>query len=808
MKWQCWERWVPLGLIVGMLCIATTRGEPRTTPFVAGFERFARHQEIVKIPAGRLLLSELSCTACHSTKETSLQPKRGPRLSGAGNRLRPEWVTRFLASPQTTKPGTTMPEMFAGWPKAERGRAIQAIAAFLGSRREAFPVIKASGLHPVPFEFWNKGNPESGKQLYHQVGCVACHAADADYETVKIKPSPLDQLLELLDPQELAEMGLAARARRVESIPHGDLPAKYTRQSLTFFLLDPEKTRPAGRMPSLKLQPARAADIAAYLLRVQTPTAQPETPSYSESLIQAGRRLFVELKCITCHEVSGLKDVPTAKPLADLKASSKRTCYGTAKRGLPHFSLDHTQTAAIETALDASSKSTKIPAADRLSFRLLQLNCYACHERGNRGGVGRYRKPYFETVRHVDIGDEGRLPPPLTGVGRKLQSAWLSKVLKGTGDARPHMQIRMPQFPASAVETLPGLFVEVDHPNQQPSETEVFGNLSGLADAGRMLLDNGCVQCHPLRGESLPGVVGVDLEGIAGRVQPEWFHDFLLDPGNLKPRTRMPTFFPKGKSQNPNVLAGDTERQIAAMWAYLKELDKQPLPEKIERVRSQDFELKPAGRPIVLRTFMKEAGTHAITVGFPQKVHFAFDAETARPAVAWRGRFLDAQGTWFSRFTPPAEPLGDDFISLPAGMPFAFLKDHKEPWPKVDSLNPSYRYLGYRLDAAGVPTFLYRFGPFDIEDRIAPEGETNLKRQFTIKNRKPNQEPPPLWFRANVGKALNSEASQSFANDAGLTVVVGKLKNQGELRQSGSLGEWIIPLAVQTEQTIEVQYQW
>ncbi len=593
---HCWGNWVP-AFIAGMLYLSTARGEPQTTPFVAGFERFARHQESETVEAGRLLLSELSCTACHSTKDDQLRPKRGPRLNGAGNRLRPEWIKRFLASPQKTKPGTTMPEMFAGWPNAEGDRAIRAIAAFLGKQREAFPVIKASGLHPVPFEFWNKGNPEVGKKLYHQVGCVACHAADPDYETVEIKPSPLDQLLEQLDPQELAEMGLAAKARRVESIPHGDLAKKYTHQSLTFFLLDPEKTRPAGRMPSLKLAPVEAADIAAHLLRDQPPKAKRETLNPPEALIREGRRLFAELRCINCHEVKSagptqVKSAGTvgptqvAKPLSNLNANSKQACFGKAQRGQPHYALDAMQTAAIKTAVAASTETVKMSKANRLEFHLLQLNCYACHERDGQGGVGRYRKPYFETVGHVDIGDEGRLPPPLTGAGRKLETAWLNKVLQGTGDVRPHMRIRMPLFPATAVKTLPSLFAAVDHPGKKPSEAEVFGNATGLTEAGRVLLGNGCIQCHPLRGEALPGVVGVDLEGIAGRVQPEWFHDFLLNPAGLKPRTRMPTFFPKGKSQNLEVLHGDTERQIAAMWAYLKDLDKQPLPEKIEQVRA------------------------------------------------------------------------------------------------------------------------------------------------------------------------------------------------------------------------------
>ena len=70
---------------------------------------------------------------------------------------------------------------------------------------------------------------------------------------------------------------------------------------------------------------------------------------------------------------------------------------------------------------------------------------------------------------------------------------------------------------------------------------------------------------------------------------------------------------------------------------------------------------------------MQSAGTHAIAVGFPQKVHFAFDAEQISLAQAWRGRFLDAEGTWFVRHAPPADPIGEAHTRLPGSVPFATL---------------------------------------------------------------------------------------------------------------------------------------
>lgn len=794
--------------------------QPDTVPFVVGFERFARHQEISEQVAGQLLLTELSCTACHEAASNRLKPKLGPRLNGVGDRLEHQWVERFLAAPQKVKPGTTMPDVLVSLPEGDRRAAARALAAFLSTQHEPFPDIKGTGARGVPHEFWKHGDSDQGQQLYHQVGCVACHEPDEDYETVETKPSPLDQLLEQLDDDELKELGLSAATRRVPSVPHANLAAKYSQQSLTFFLLDPHRTRPAGSMPNLKLGVVEAADIAAWLLRGRQASSDSvsEPNTFGPDVVETGRRLFSELGCANCHMVKDVVRGKMTKPLAELDIAAARSCIGTPVSGLPHFAVDNSQVAALKSALKETSEKlaadATVAARQQLDLRMLKLNCLACHGRDGRGGVGRYRRPYFETVGHVDIGDEGRLPPPLTAAGRKLQAGWLTQIFKGTGEVRSHMRIRMPIFPADEVKVISSLLTQADSPPGKPrTEKEVFGDTSKLAEAGRLLLDTGCVQCHPVRGEALPGVVGVDLEQVTSRVTPQWFHDFLLDPGKLKPRTRMPTFFPNGKSQNAAILNGDTEKQIAAMWAYLKDAGKFELPPKIQKARSQDYELIPTDRPSVLRTFMDEAGTHAIAVGFPEKVHFAFDAEHVRLASAWRGRFLDAQGTWFVRFAPPADPLGDQLISFPPGVPFVLLNESSKgddlSEPDFDARKADYRFVGYRLAKSGVPTFLYRFGRFDIEDRIKPDAEKTFIRQLTIIDRMPQQPSATLWFRGHFGKSLKYDGPFAYTNDAGVSMtVLTELKHAGELEAREDGTHWIVPVKVERKETIEVRYRW
>ena len=784
--------------------------------FVAAFDRFARHSEIDALTAGRLLIGELGCTACHPSDDASLNPRRGPRLDGVGNQLHPNWIARFISSPGKVKPGTTMPALLDDLSPQTKADSIQSLVAFLRSLRDPFPEIKGTAAYPVPVDFWTLGDPEQGRQLYHQIGCVACHAPDDTYETPIHSSAPLDAALAQLDPQQLKEAGLLSSARRVKSIPLGNPAEKYTQQSLTFFLLDPHRIRPGGRMPNFQLNVIEAANIAAWLLRKQPASAAEitTTEAAERATVNQGRLLFVKLGCADCHNVAGIRSLRQTTLLKNLDLDNKTNCLDSRGYRLPRFSLDTQQLSAIRTAIKhVKSQEQSSSALNRLELRLLSLNCLACHERNMLGGVGRYRKPYFETSRPVDIGDEGRLPPPLTGVGRKLKPEWIAQVLQGKGKIRSHMKIRMPVFAGNNAKSLPALFTETDGEHQSPSAQMVSDDQAILTEAGRQLLDIGCVQCHPLQGDSLPGVIGVDLHGLGARLQPQWFHDFLLNPETLKPRTRMPSFFPQGKSQNQTILEGNTERQITAMWTYLNMAGSVPLPAKIAQARAQNYELTPADRPLLLRTFMDHAGTHAIAVGFPQQVHFAFDSEQVRLAHAWRGRFLDAQGTWFVRFAPPARPLGENAVNLPTGSPFAILKDSDSLWPGSDtrqSASPlnTYQFRGYRLDTSGIPTFLYRTDYFDIEDYIKPEGR-ELVRQFRLTARVSPKPLEHIWLRAHQAKTLQLTGHTSCTDTNGLRVSVDAPPAQlGFVHCVKDGMEWRIPLPFEKQQLIKLRYQW
>lgn len=790
--------------IVVVICTSESFADAYDSPFVAGFDRFHRESTEGAASGGRLLVSELSCTACHASPDPELQPKRGPNLAGAGQRYQPGWLQRYLANPQAIKPGTVMPDVMHDFTDDQRRQAADAIAAFLSVRNPDYPILESTASNPVAEEFWRKGDQERGAELYHQVGCVACHEPNEDFPAAPYQGSDVQKLLSQLDPDEIEELGLTDAIRRVRSVPHGDLAGKYSLKSLAFFLYAPERTRPSGRMPSFNLTPDEAADIASYLIGDPAKEDQDPRQHYRASLVESGKRFFAELRCAQCHSMDELKPSFAAKPLVDLNFAAAQTCAGKRSVGVPFYGLDPVQVRSIESALESMGEQSIGDAPADVS--MLKLNCYACHQRGRRGGVGPNRRRYFETVGNVDIGDEGRLPPPLDGVGRKLRSSALDDALKATINVRPHMFVRMPKFSAPSMAKLAGEFIAADAAEESgdlfPEDT------AKLASSGRMLFDTGCVQCHWVRGEHLPGVLGIDLTGATKRLRAQWFHDFLLDPGSLKSRTRMPTFFPDGRSVNSEILGGDTEGQIASLWAYINDIENQPLPQKIEDGKAHDFELIPNEQPILLRTFMKDVGTHAIAVGFGQKVHYAFDAEMARLAQAWRGRFIDAHGTWFDRFTPPAVPLGDDVVGFPTGVALATLASDDSPWPTNGQA--TIRFGGFRIDQRGVPTFIYRSDGFDIEDRLTPDEQGGLTRSIQVKPADHEAaKPAELWFLGNAGKNLKREDARSYTNEDKLTVtMLQPLKNLGVVREINGVYEWIIPIKPEGAISIEVNYRW
>ncbi len=648
-------------------------------PLVPAYERFAEAFSMEE--SGLLLATELNCTRCHA--HARWKGKGAPVLDGVGARLQEDWLRAFLTDPQGTKPGTTMPDVLSGEKDAaSRAETVDVLVHFLVSRKSGWKAPRLA----------KYSDPHHGGRQFGRLGCAACHA----------------------DPVA-TNWGAVHRAAGLVSLEH--LEAKYSHAALTDFLQRPLDHRPGGRMPDFELNLQEATDMAAYLLGTSNQTANAgRAPlrafSVDETKAERGRTFFARLGCANCHS---LDEITSSLVAPDYAALERRGDRGRCAR--VHYGLRPSQREALAAPL---------PPADtpvRLRHRLAALHCYACHERGDIGGPAEIQLGHF--TGDVTLGNEGLLPPPLTGVGRKFQAAWLEKVLHGKGRLRPYMHTRMPLFgKGNLVDLVEDLRTE-DREGGGAGEREKLALDGGEVEAGRQLLGTkggvGCITCHALQERQGLAMRGLTLSSAVERYEPEWFRENLIHPMKTRPGTLMPSFWPGGVAGNQAILAGDTERQIASIWRYLAALEESsgslPLPPGYPDFDPGAFEIVPQDRPVIQRTFMEGAGTHAIAVGFPDGVHFAFDAERCRVALAWRGRFLDAYKAWFSRMDPSAEPLGQDLKRFP---------------PEAEDELETRQFGGYILDRQGVPTFLYREGDRTIRCRIQPNKKKGLTRKRSV----------------------------------------------------------------------------
>ncbi len=256
-----------------------------------------------------------------------------------------------------------------------------------------------------------------------------------------------------------------------------------------------------------------------------------------------------------------------------------------------------------------------------------------------------------------------------------------------------------------------------------------------------------CITCHTFQNHKSLGIQGMDLVNMGQRLRRDWFAKYLLDPPSLRPGTRMPTYWPDGKSVRKDILAGDTARQIEALWQFLSEGGKAQIPVGIG---PQPIPLVPTDEAILYRNFIQGAGPRAIAVGYPEKAHLAFDAQQMRLALLWHGDFIDASKHWVDRGSGFQTPAGEDVLQMTDGVPFAVLADEKAPWPKGTSRDAGYQFGGYELDKKRRPTFLYSFGKVEVRDFFEPQ-ETqppSFKRTLTLESK---EAPEKLWFRAASG---------------------------------------------------------
>lgn len=540
------------------------------------------------------------------------------------------------------------------------------------------------------------------------------------------------------------------------------------------------------------------------------------------ALVAQGKKQFGELGCAQCHQTGqGASRQPDKRGYPSLdRLRADQGCLSGKAGPWPRYQLDESSRDAILAALARRPK--ELTDEQRIALDLTRFNCLACHRRGQLGGVSALRVGYFQSADH-NLGEQGRIPPPLTGVGAKLRPKWIRDVLVNGRTVRPYMRTRMPRYAEENVAGLLDLFERTDRLPDVTFPTvadEKEMRQTGLQMAGSQGLN--CVACHLFKQKQSETMPAVDLVEMAERLKKEWFTHYMVNPQQFSPNTVMPSFFPGGRSVRDDILDGDTSLQVEALWLYLQDGRQANTPRGLVR---EPMELVVAEEAVMLRRSYQGIGKRGIGVGYPNRVNLAFDAEQMRLAMIWKGKFVDPAGAWSGQGSGTARPLGTDLIRFPLGPE---VDDATNPWSVDELLDmaeglrseenhqpqrarpPHHKFLGYTLDDKQRPTFLYQFENVRIEDYALdpgdPDSETALiRRTLTFQSDSPRAN---VVFRAAQHERIIAQADGRFLVGEKLRIRVISPR-RGRIVETTSGQQLRVPLDIPAgKSTLVLEYTW
>jgi cytochrome c551/c552 len=234
--------------------------------------------------------------------------KIGPNLKDARLKLNKNWIPVWLKKPSDFRATTKMPNFRLS------DEQIKSISAYLWQ----------SGLSdPLPKH--KPGSAAHGKELFETRGCLACHSIrEGDQMEGGSFAANLTRVGEKDNYDYLVRWVHNARERTrpycmYEKKDIG--PEDYRRKGLPY-VFDLEHTRCPNDghelqvenmtvMPSLRLSPQDAEDVASYLvtLKKQEPSAYPDAAFMDDpKLKEQGKKWIRHYGCSGCHEISGMEE--------------------------------------------------------------------------------------------------------------------------------------------------------------------------------------------------------------------------------------------------------------------------------------------------------------------------------------------------------------------------------------------------------------------------------------------------------------------------------------------------------------------
>jgi hypothetical protein len=286
-------------------------------------------------------------------------------------------------------------------------------------------------------------------------------------------------------------------------------------------------------------------------------------------MIERGQLLVQNAGCLNCHAASKLENKFTAPALAKL-AKEPKGCLAEKrdeKSKAPDYAFNAKEREAlaafVKTDFASLSRHSPLEFASR-ETRL--LSCTACHGQ-------------------ID------LVPGFEALGGKLKPEWAAAFLAGEPfkvradihpKGEPWVDARMPAFKSRAKLLAEAMAMQQGYAPKTRDEGAIDEE---AAKIGHKMIgkDNGlsCISCHAIN--DLPALEVFESEGInlgltGARMLKPFFFRWMRAPLAVDPQTKMPGYFEDGKSALTDYYEGDGEKQINALYEYIRQAEKMAAP--------------------------------------------------------------------------------------------------------------------------------------------------------------------------------------------------------------------------------------
>jgi len=541
-----------------------------------------------KLSMGLALIEKNGCNGCHTIQTYPSRRKAGPDLSRINEKVSKNWTGKWIKDPKSFRHNTRMPSFFGQTNNSDslsvkrNETEIATIVEYLFKDGEK---NKKSNKKYI-------GDATKGEALFNVVGCKGCHIIEPNPNNLTEKNN-LDAILKIHGPN-LIGLGSKTSANwiyswlknpsdywhetRMPNLRLSDLEAKNLTAFLLSFTNKEFEEKAIVEIDSLALN-----NIALGWLKKMYPEKQSESKldkmSFDEKIGYVADKSIRYYGCYGCHNMPGYEDAKPigteltlegSKPIdkldfgfqhdldhnnyswfeAKLKNprlfdKGKLLPYEDKLR-MPNFNLNPEEIEAIVTAILSfnddkvgesvlASRAVSDPQIFEGRKLIRDNNCQGCHIINGFGGqiAENYSAPEYA-------------PPNLNTEGAKVQPEWLFNFFYNPTIIRPNLQVRMPSFNLKDEEwnAIIKAFQHWDD-NLIAFESDFHVDQStNHFKAGEKLHDLGaCNNCH-FYGTTFPKqgaqTWAPNMALTKERLQSDWVIDWLRDPQDIMPGTKMP----------------------------------------------------------------------------------------------------------------------------------------------------------------------------------------------------------------------------------------------------------------------------